>query len=106
MVLPKEVNMHQYAEFNRRMVLQAYHRYLSADRSLQLAQSEALSYFPELGSRKTMLLGDPGSRLRQLVEHRDRALARLALLRAALRTNQRGIRIRQSTRYISLQPLH
>ena len=98
--------MHQYAEFDRRMVLQAYHRYLSADRSLQLAQAEALSYFPELGSRKTMLMGDPGSRLRQLVQRRDRALARLVFLRAALKANQRNIRIRQRTRYISLNPLH
>lgn len=82
--------MHGYADFYRRLVLLAYHRFLTADRSLQKAQSDALTWMPERASQKTMLLGDPGSRVRRLHERRDRALARLGLLRQALDKAQMG----------------
>jgi hypothetical protein len=89
--------MHGYVSFHRRMVLLAYHRFLAADRSLQKAQAAALAWISEPSSKKTLLLGDPGSRVRVLHERRDRALARLKLLRQALenektRKRQRGPR--------------
>ncbi len=87
--------MHAYTEIHRRMVLNAYHRFLAADRSLQKAQSAALSWIPEPAAQKTMIMGDPGSRVRQLHDRRDRALARLTLFRQALSEDQRGRRIRK-----------
>jgi hypothetical protein len=41
-----------------------------------------------------MLIGDPGSRVRHLYEHHDRALARLKLARQALEEAQSRFRSR------------
>ena len=81
--------MHGYDDTHRRMVLLAYHRFLMADRSFQEAQSDAFTWFPGSASRKKMLMGDPGSRVRGLFERRNRALARLRLVRQALRDERK-----------------
>ena len=81
--------MHGYVGIHRRTVLQAYHRFLAADRSLQEARSAALVWNSGPSSQKTMLMGDTGSRLRRLHERRDRALERLALLRQTLDQEKR-----------------
>ncbi len=77
--------MHGYLEAHRRILFKAYRRYLAADSALQSARSAALIWLPEAPARKTMLIGDPGSRVRQLCERRDRALTRLKLARQALK---------------------
>jgi len=85
--------MHGYVGIHRRTVLQAYHRFLAADRSLQEARSATLAWISGPSSQKTMLMGNTGSRVRRLYERRDRALERLTLLRQAL--NQEKKRKRQ-----------
>jgi hypothetical protein len=77
--------VHRFVGIHRRAVLIAYQRFQAADRLLSEAQSAALVWFPETIANKTMLMGDPGSRLRRRLEQRDRALARLNLLKQALK---------------------
>lgn len=74
--------MQDYLIANRRILFQAYRRYLAADRTLQTAQSAALAWLPRGATRKTMLIGNPGSHMRALHARRDRALARLELAKA------------------------
>jgi hypothetical protein len=98
--------MHAYVGFHRRMVLLAYHRFLAADRSLQKAQSAALSLISRPVSQKMMLLGDPGSRMRKLHERRDRALVRLKMLRQVLHEDQKSKRQRptQNLLFCEMRP--
>ena len=76
--------MYRNIEAHRRILFLAYRRYLGADQALQSARSNALKWFPEAPGRNTMLMGDPGSRIRRLYDSRERALARLTLVREAL----------------------
>lgn len=76
--------MDEHLEVQRRILIVAYRRYLVADQSLQAARAAALSWFPEAPPRSNMLIGDPGSRIRRLLDRRDRALARLYLARREL----------------------
>lgn len=71
--------MHENLEVHRRILIVAYRRYLVADQAFQAGRAAALSWFPEAPPRSTMLIGDPGSRIRGLHERRDRALTRLNL---------------------------
>lgn len=82
--------MYGRLEARRRILFVAYRRYLTADRALQRARTNALSWFPEPPARGTMLIGDPDSRIRRLYESRDRALARLTLVRRALEEAKGG----------------
>lgn len=77
--------MHRFVGIHRRAVLIAYQRFQAADRLLSEAQSAALVWLPETIAKKTILMGNPGSRLRRRLEQRDRALARLNLLKQALK---------------------
>jgi hypothetical protein len=86
--------MHRRFEVQRRILFQAYQRYLACERALDEAQSIALSWFPEAHVRGLEQIGNPGSRIRQLYERRDRAVARLRLARQALEEAQRGVRAR------------
>ena len=61
----------------RRVLIKAYQHYLSADRSLQIATRKAEDWMRVRPERGILLIGDPGSPIRQLHEKRDRALARL-----------------------------
>jgi hypothetical protein len=81
--------MHEYLDVQRRVLIIAYRRYLTADQALQAARIAALSWFPEAPRRGTTLIGDPGSRIRRLNDGRDRALARLTLARQELEAAQR-----------------
>jgi hypothetical protein len=99
--------MHEHLEVQRRILIVAYRRYLAADQALQAARTAALVWFPEAPPRNTMLIGDPGSRIRRLHDRRERALARLALARQELeaaqrRAQQRQIRTMPRTMRISL----
>jgi hypothetical protein len=85
--------MEGYLEAERRFLLEAYRRYLRADRALQAALAAAVIWFPERAPRKTLPIGNPGSRMRRLHERRDRALARLMLARQELaRAHRRALR--------------
>ena len=99
--------MHGYVGIHRRTVLQAYHRFLAADRSLQKAQSAALVWISEPSSQKAMLMGDTGSRVRRLHERRDRALARLRLLWQTLDQEKKRKRKRsqQSVLLLEMRPI-
>ncbi len=99
--------MHGYVGIHRRTVLQAYHRFLAADRSLQKAQSAALVWIAEPSSQKAMLMGDTGSQVRRLHERRDRALERLTLLRQALDQEKKRKRqeSRQSVLFLEMRPI-
>lgn len=99
--------MHGYVGIHRRTVLQAYHRFLAADRSLQKAQSAALVWISEPSSQKAMLMGDTGSRVRRLHERRDRALARLRLLWQAIDQEKKRKRqmFRQSVLFLEMCPI-
>lgn len=90
--------MHGYLEVQRRTLFEAYQEYLAADRALQLALHDALSWFPKRSVRKTILLGDRGSRLRRVHDQRDHALSRLLRVRQELeearaRSQTRDVRI-------------
>jgi hypothetical protein len=87
--------MHRHLEAHRRLLIVAYQRYLAADRALETARSAAVSWFPVATSGNTVLIGDPGSRIRRLYEHRDRALARLTLARQALEEAESRMRKRR-----------
>lgn len=87
--------MHRHLEPQRRVLVIAYQRYLAADRALQSARSNAMSWLPKAPSRHTSLIGDPGSHIRRLYEHHDRALARLALAREALEEAESRMRKRR-----------
>jgi hypothetical protein len=87
--------MQGHLQAHRRLLIVAYRRYLAADRALQIARSAAVSWFPVAPSRNTMPIGDPGSRIRRLYEHRDRALARLTLARQALEEAENRMRERR-----------
>lgn len=69
--------MKRDTEAQRRALLIFYNRYLAADRAWRLAQAEAMSWFPAQFRPAVPPIGDVGSRLRQLHDRRDRALARL-----------------------------
>jgi hypothetical protein len=69
----------------RRVLIKAYHDYLSADCSLQIATQTAEAWMRIRPERRVLLIGDPGSPIRQLYEKRERALARLMRLRDALK---------------------
>lgn len=84
--------MESQLEAHRRVLVVAYRRYLAADRALETARSTALRWFPEAPARSTVLIGDPGSRIRRLHERRDRALAHLELARQALEEAQDRVR--------------
>lgn len=76
---------------HRRALLSAYQRYMAADRACRLAQKEALSWFPTKNRPSVPPIGNQGSPLRRLHEHRDRALVRLQVLRLRLHeTRQRA----------------
>jgi hypothetical protein len=76
--------MQRHLDAHRRLLIMAYQRYVVADRALQAARLNAVSWFPEAPARGTMLIGDPGSRIRRLYERRDRALAHLTLAQRVL----------------------
>lgn len=99
--------MHGYVGIHRRTVLQAYHRFLAADRSLQEARSAALVWTSERPPQKAMLMGNTGSRVRRLYERRDRALERLTLLRKALIQEKKRKRqmFRQSVLFLEMRPI-
>ena len=99
--------MHGYVGIHRRTVLQAYHRFLAADRSLQEARSAALVWNTERPPQKTMLMGNTGSRVRRLYERRDRALERLTLLRQALNEEKKRKRqlFRRSVLLLEMRPI-
>ncbi|SDJ26483.1 hypothetical protein [Lutimaribacter saemankumensis] len=80
--------MHNQLNAHRRMLFQAYRRFLAADRAWQTAQSAALTWLPAGVTEKTALIGNPGSRMRQLYQKRNRALARLELTRAEFKKAQ------------------
>lgn len=65
--------------------LLAYQCPQAADRLLSEARSAALVWHPEEFGGKVTLMADPRSRLRRRLERRDRALARLNLLKQALK---------------------
>ena len=69
--------MNTNTEAQRRALLIFYARYLVADRAWRLAQAEAMSWFPVQFRPAVPPIGDAGSRLRELHDRRDRALARL-----------------------------
>lgn len=87
--------MHEHLEVQRRVLIVAYRRYLVADQALQVARAAALSWFPEAPPRSTMLIGDPGSRIRRLYDRREQALALLDLARQELEEAQRRMRQRR-----------
>lgn len=87
--------MHDHLSAHRRMLFQAYRRYLAADRAWQVAQSAAQAWLPAGVTEKTALIGNPGSRMRQLYQKRNRALARLELTRAELKKAQLQLSRRQ-----------
>lgn len=80
--------MHEGMENQRRILIIAYRRYLVADRALKAARRAALVWFPDLPPKSAMLIGDPGSPIRRLHDRRQRALARLVLVRQELKTAQ------------------
>jgi hypothetical protein len=64
-----------------RRVLQIYYRrYLRAERALRIAQNEAASWLPTKQHRMVLLIGNPGSRMRELYERRNRAMEQLSLV--------------------------
>ncbi len=87
----------------RRHALRIYYqRYLAADRAWRLAQSEALTWFP-IGQRPSDFpIGNPGSPLRQLLERRNEALARMTVAHLKLRVAQR--RQVKAKRILALPP--
>lgn len=90
--------MHEHLVVQRRVLIIAYRRYLAADEALQSARLAAQSWFPEAPRRGPMLIGNPGSRMRQLHDRRDRALARLVLARQELKAAQRRVGLWESRR--------
>ena len=84
-------------EPRRRAVLIIYRRYVAADRAWRLAQREARSWFPAAARPTVPPIGNPGSRVRDLHDRRERALDQLAValekLHAAQRRTARRIRI-------------
>ena len=66
-------------ETHRRVLLVMYRRYLRAERACRHAQREALSWFPARTRRSVRPIGDPGSHVRRLYEHRNKLLAQLTL---------------------------
>ena len=74
----------------RRVLLKAYRRYLDAESDLRTAQEEALRWFPQNSRPQVLPIGQPGSRVRQLHDRRERALARLVAIRQMLPETRRG----------------
>jgi hypothetical protein len=96
--------MHADLEVRRRVLISAYRRYLAADRDLQAAQTGARLWFRQRPAKKTVLIGDPGSRIRTLTDRRDRALARVSLAMAALDEARHRVRLR-SVRLVEIRRL-
>lgn len=84
-------------ETHRRVLLVMYRRYLRAERACRLAQREALSWFPARTRPSVRPIGDPGSRIRRLYEHRNKLLAQLTLAHQELnelrRQNSTRVRV-------------
>ena len=66
-------------ETRRRALLIMYKRYLRAERAWRLAQREALTWFPPRARPSVRPIGNPGSHVRRLYDHRNKILAQLAL---------------------------
>lgn len=85
----------------RRALTKAYRRYLDAEASLYTAQQTARSFFPPNSRPQVPPIGQPGSRIRRLYDRRERALARLVLVRQMIRETRLGT---QRTVWISSLP--
>lgn len=88
---------------HRRVLVQAYQRYLDAEDRLYAAQQAALTFFPADSRPQVPPIGQPGSRIRRLHDRRARALARLALLRKMMQDSRSRA---QPTTRIFLLPRH
>ena len=74
---------------SRRRALQVvYRRYLRADAEWAEACETLDLWFPEMRDPKTVAIGNPGSRIRQLHDRRDRALLHLNIAMRKLKTAQ------------------
>ncbi len=69
--------MHADLETRRRVLITMYQRYLDADRRWNLAMSEIRAWFPAGNQINLSRIGDPGSPIRRLYEHRKRAVFQL-----------------------------
>ena len=80
----------------------SYQRHVAADRAWHLAKKETLTWFPTGRRASDFPIGNPSSPLRQILERRNKALARMAVAHLKLRVAQR--RQVKELRIIALPP--
>lgn len=82
----------------RRVLLLTYQRYLAADRAWNIALRDMNSWFPVASKPGRLTIGDPGSPIRRIHDHRDRAIRQLKGARLKLEiAKQRLAERRQNT---------
>ena len=87
----------------RRAVALAYHRYVEADYAWNSSTQSALSWFPGARQSHVAIIGNPGSKVRQLYSQRERAM--LQLETARLKLNVAKARLLKRHRKASTEPL-
>lgn len=84
---------------SRRRALQVvYRRYLQADAEWAEACATLNTWFPEKRDPKTAVIGNPGSRIRQLHDRRDRAMLQLDIALRKLNIARHRLAQRRQTK--------
>ena len=86
--------MHADLATRRRVLQLTYHRYLAADRSLEMALREMRAWFPDQVQPSIAIIGNPGSTIRRLVDQRERTVAQLEVARQKLEVARQRLAVR------------
>ena len=79
----------------RRLLAEAYMRYINADRNWVVVERAARSWLDAATPRAVVLLGAPGSKIRRIHDYREKALERFLVARASYESARRLIRKRR-----------
>ena len=93
--------MHKDLLTRRRILLVTYRRYLKADRAWDMALRDVKTWLPSRTQPTSLILGNPGSKVRKTYEQRERALMQLEAARLKLETARKRMAVRRQKAQIS-----